>query len=286
MTRKMTVLENVYLPKLTKIEEITTENPQNDLKTFKLVFKIPDDYENYKYIPGQFAELSQIGMGEFPIGIASSPTEKGYLLFTIKKVGSVTSSVHVSTPGDIIGVRGPFGNGWPLDKMKGKNIVIVGGGFAFTTLRSMLYYMLSKENRKDFGTITVLYGARSSGEFLYKKDLEEWAKRDDLILVLTIDKAETGWTKKVGFIAPVLKEMAPKSENAIALVCGPPIMIKTCIPVLLDCKFTDESIFLSLENRMKCGIGKCGHCSVGRMYVCLDGPVFSQAELKKLPKEY
>jgi len=269
-----------------KIEEITTENPVNDLKTFKLVFKNQEDSKNFIYIPGQFAELSQIGMGEFPIGIASSPTEKGYLLFTIKKVGSVTGSVHYSTLGDVIGVRGPFGNGWPLEKMKGKNIVIVGGGFAFTTLRSMIYYMLAPENRANFKKITVLYGARSAGELLYKKDLENWEKRNDINLILTIDKAEPGWTKKVGYIPAVLKEISPNSDNAVAIVCGPPVMIKFSMPVLTECKFPDDAIFLSLENRMKCGIGKCGHCSVGRMYVCLDGPVFSQAELKKLPKEY
>lgn len=283
---QQTTLENPYLPRLTRVDSVTTENEVNDLKTFKLVFEREEDLQAFQYVPGQFAELSLIGQGEFPIGIASSPTEEGFLLFTIKKVGSVTSKVHAATVGDVIGVRGPFGNGWPLDHMRGKNVTIVGGGFAFTTLRSMIEYMLAEENRSQFGDITVIYGARNSPELLYEKDLARWGERDDLNLVLTIDAPEEGWTKKVGYVPTVLKETAPPSDNAVALVCGPPVMIRFSMPVLTELGYADEDIFLSLENRMKCGIGKCGHCSVGNKYVCVDGPVFSQAELKALPKEY
>lgn len=271
---------------MTTIENIVNENLIRDLKTFKLVFQNEEEVNSFKYIPGQFAELSLLGTGEFPIGIASSPTETGYLLFTIKKVAQVTSRVHNCTEGDIIGIRGPFGNGWPIKSMKGKNVVIVGGGFAFSTLRSMIEFIIADENRAQFGKITIIYGARNSPELLYDNDLERWSKRDDLQLVLTIDTAEEGWTKNVGYVPTILKETAPSSENAVALVCGPPIMIKFSIPVLTDLGFSDEMIFLSLENRMKCGIGKCGHCNVGNKFVCVDGPVFSQAKLKNMPKEY
>ena len=279
-------MQNLYIPKLTKINKITQENKVNDLKTFELVFKNQNDYVEFQYIPGQFAEINFIGIGESPIGIASSPTEKGSIKFTIKKVGTVTSAFHNCHEGDIIGVRGPFGNGWPIEYLKDKNIVIIGGGFAFSTLRSLTEYILNEQNRSLFEDLTVIYGARNSDELLYKKDLNKWEKRDDINLVLTIDRGEPDWTRKVGYIPDIIKEVNPSPKDAVAIVCGPPIMIKYSIPVLEKLGFPDERILLSLEMRMKCGIGKCGRCNVGNKFVCIDGPVFSQAELKELPKEY
>jgi NAD(P)H-flavin reductase len=271
---------------LTAIKSIVSENKVNDIKTFELSFKNEIDYDNFDYVPGQFAEVSLIGKGECPIGIASSPTEIGSIKFTIKKMGTVTTGFHNCEDGDIIGIRGPFGNGWPIEKMKGKNIVIIGGGFAFSTLRALIIYMLDKENRADYKKITVIYGNRDSGEVLYKRDLENWKTRKDIDIFLTIDRKEEGWMEKVGFVAPIVKEIAPSSDNAIAVVCGPPIMIKTSIQVLEELKFKDEQILNSLEMRMKCGIGKCGRCNIGNKYICVDGPVFSLEELKKLPNEY
>jgi len=279
-------LLDLYIPMLTNIKSITSENKVNDIKTFEFVFQNDDDLKNFNYVPGQFAELSIIGKGECPIGIASSPTEEGSVKFTIKKMGTVTSQFHKSEVGDVVGIRGPLGNGWPVEDMKGKDIVVIGGGFAFSTLRSLTEYILHKDNRDKYGKLTVIYGNRDSGETLYKFDLEKWEKRDDIELVLTIDREEEGWTKKVGFVAPVVKEVSPSSKNAIAVVCGPPIMIKTTIAVLEELEFGDEQILNSLEMRMKCGVGKCGRCNIGNKYVCLDGPVFSLAELKKLPNEY
>ena len=274
------------MPWLVKITDIVTENPPNDLKTFKLEFKNPEDEKKFNYTPGQFAELSYFGIGEAPIGIASSPTEEGYLLFTIKDVGTVTGTLHGSKIGTTIGIRGPLGNSWPIDKMKGKNIVIIGGGFAFSTLRSMVKYILHEKNRKDFGDLTVIYGARGPGELCYKEDLKEWEKLGSLNLILTVDKGDETWTKKVGYVPTVTKEAGLKPDNAYALVCGPPIMIKFTIPVLKELGFRDDQILLSLEARMKCGVGKCGRCNVGDKFICIDGPVFNNAELSKLPKEY
>lgn len=271
---------------LTNIKSIISENKVNDIKTFELVFNNAKDLENFKYIPGQFAELSLIGKGECPIGIASSPTEEGSIKFTIKKMGTVTAEIHNCEIGNVIGVRGPFGNGWPVEQMKGKNIVVVGGGFAFSTLRSLMEYILDEKNRSFYKNLTVIYGNRDSGEVLYKKDFERWEKRNDIKVVLTIDRAEKEWNRKVGFVAPVVKEVAPSPDNAIAVVCGPPIMIKTTLAVLDELKFKDEQILGSLEMRMKCGVGKCGRCNIGNKFVCVDGPVFSQAELKNIPKEY
>ena len=279
-------MPNPYIPDLTIVKSIVSENKVNDIKTLELEFKNKADYDKFDYKPGQFAEISLIGKGECPIGIASSPTEEGTIKFTIKKMGEVTSGFHNCEIGDVVGVRGPMGNGWPLEDMKGKNIVVIGGGFAFSTLRSLVIYLLDEKNRKDYKDITVIYGNRDSGEVLYQDVLQEWKKRDDIKVVLTIDREEEGWNEKVGFVAPIVKEVSPSSENAVAVVCGPPIMIKTTISVLEELDFKDEQILNSLEMRMKCGIGKCGRCNIGNKYVCIDGPVFSLAELKKLPNEY
>ncbi len=284
--RRRKLLSNPYIPMLTTVKDIISENKVNDIKTLDLIFKNEEDYKGFQHIPGQFAEISLIGKGECPIGIASSPTEEGSIKFTIKKMGTVTSGFHNCEVGDTVGIRGPCGNGWPMEEMKGKNIVVIGGGFAFSTLRSLVIYILDDKNRKDYNDITVVYGNRDSGEVLYQQDLEVWKKREDINVILTIDREEEGWTEKVGFVAPVVKEVAPSPDNAIAVVCGPPIMIKTTISVLEELKFKDEQILNSLEMRMKCGIGKCGRCNIGNKYVCVDGPVFSLAELKKMPSEY
>ena len=271
---------------LTKVKNIVSENKVNDIKTLELEFKDEKDYKAFNYIPGQFAEISLIGKGECPIGIASSPTEEGSIKFTIKKMGEVTSGFHNCEIGDIVGVRGPLGNGWPVEDMKGKNIVVIGGGFAFSTLRSLVIYLLDEKYRNYYKDIIVIYGNRDSSEVLYEDILKEWKNRDDISVVLTIDREEEGWTEKVGFVAPIVKEVNPSPDNTVAVVCGPPIMIKTTIAVLEELKFTPEQILNSLEMRMKCGIGKCGRCNIGNKYVCVDGPVFSLAELKKLPSEY
>ena len=271
---------------LTTVKDIISENKVNDIKTLDLVFKIEEDNKGFQYIPGQFAEISLIGKGECPIGIASSPTEEGSIKFTIKKMGTVTSGFHNLEVGDIVGVRGPLGNGWPIEELKGKNIVIIGGGFAFSTLRSLGIYILDEKNRKDYGDLTVIYGNRDSGEVLYRPLLEEWEKRDDIKVVLTIDREEEGWTKEVGFVAAIVKKVAPSPDNAVAIICGPPIMIRTAVAELVELGWKDEQILNSLEMRMKCGIGKCGRCNIGKKFVCVDGPVFSLAELKKMPNEY
>ncbi|HEX9158571.1 MAG TPA: FAD-binding oxidoreductase, partial [Syntrophales bacterium] len=174
------IAENPYVPMPVEIIKIITEVETKDIKTFRLAFVNKEDEERFKYIPGQFAELSFYGKGESPIGIASSPTQKGYIEFTVQKAGVVTSALHEAEEGTLMGVRGPLGNSWPIEFLEGKNIVIVGGGFAFTTLRSLINYMIFEENRKRFGKITVVYGARSPGLLLYKDELESWAKRGDI----------------------------------------------------------------------------------------------------------
>ncbi len=280
-------MQNPYLPYPVRIEEIIVETDDRSLRTFKLKFLDPSHEKMFNYMPGQFAEISVPGKGEIPIGIASSPTEKGYLLFTVNKVGLVTTHLHNMKEGDIIGVRGPLGRPYPWDRMEGKNVVIIGGGFAFTTLRSSIVYMLHPENRSKFEKIIVVYGARRPGLLLYKEELWEWEKRKDLEMHITVDATDDpDWKYNVGFVPTITEQKVKSAENAIAIVCGPPIMIKFTQPVLEKIGFSPENIILSLEMRMKCGIGMCGRCNIGHKFVCKDGPVFSLAELKELPPEY
>lgn len=280
-------MENPYLPYPVRIDEIITETEDRNLKTFKFVFINPDDEDKFAYTAGQFAELSIAGKGEIPIGIASSPTEKGFVKFTVNKTGMVTKYLHNMQPGDVMGIRGPLGNWYPWDQMEGKNVVIVGGGFAFTTLRSSIISMLHPDNRSKFKDITVVYGARNPGMLLYKDELMEWEKRDDINMHITVDGTDDpDWKYNTGFVPTITEEKITSSEDAIAIVCGPPIMIKFTQPVLEKLGFPPDRIILSLEMRMKCGIGICGRCNIGDKYVCKDGPVFSLAELKELPPEY
>ncbi|MDO8577712.1 MAG: FAD/NAD(P)-binding protein [Dehalococcoidales bacterium] len=276
-------MKNPMLPILMRLDKITTETTDQNIKTFELAFTRDEDRKAFSYLPGQFAEVSLFGKGEAPFGIASSPSEPN-LKFSVNKTGVVTLTMHQLEPGEIVGVRGPLGSSYPLETLKGKDIVIITGGFAFTTLRALVKYILDT-GRDNYGKITLLYGARNPGLLLYKDELREWATRSDLNLVLTIDAPSPGWTGKVGLLPNVLKELAPGARDAYALVCGPPIMIRFTLPVLKDLGFDPDHVILSLEKRMKCGVGMCGHCNIGPELVCRDGPVFTLAQLESLPNE-
>lgn len=279
-------MQNPYLPYPVRIDEIITETEDKNLKTFKFVFLNPEDEEKFAYKAGQFAELSVTGKGEIPIGIASSPVEKGFVMFTVNKVGLVSSFLHSMKAGDIMGIRGPLGNWYPWERMEGKNVIIIGGGFAFTTLRSSIVYML--ENRSKFKDIHVIYGARTPGMLLYRNELAEWEKRDDIHMHITVDGTDDpNWKYNVGFVPTITEQKAPLSDGeTYAIICGPPIMIKFTQPVLDKLGYDHDHIIMSLENRMKCGIGMCGRCNIGKEFVCKDGPVFTLAELNTTPKEY
>jgi sulfhydrogenase subunit gamma (sulfur reductase) len=281
-------VENPYLPYPVRIKEIITETEDRNLKTFKFVFLNEGDEEKFSYRSGQFAELSIAGKGEIPIGIASSPTEKGFVMFTVNKVGLVSTFLHNMRVGDIMGIRGPLGNSYPWETLEGKNVLIIGGGFAFTTLRSSIVYMLDPKNRPKFGDIHVVYGARTPGMLLYRDELAEWEARSDINVHITVDSTtDPDWRYNVGFVPAITEQKAPPAdENTYAIICGPPVMIKFTQPVLDKQGYGHDHIIMSLENRMKCGIGICGHCNVGKEFVCKDGPVFTLQQLNRMPREY
>ena len=275
---------NIYHPYLMRVETITDEAPQ--VKTFRLKFMVPDEGEKFSFSAGQFGEYSVFGEGECTFCIASSPTRKDYIECTFRETGKVTQALARCGIGDIIGFRGPYGNRFPIDEWKGRNLLFIAGGIALPPLRSVIWNCL--DLREEFKDITILYGARTTSDLVYKNELQAWEKRSDLKLVTTVDPGgETPeWKGKIGFVPSVLNQLAPSSENTVAIVCGPPIMIKYTFPELEKLGFLPENIFTTLENRMKCGFGKCGRCNVGPVFVCKDGPVFTFKQLKELPQEY
>ena len=275
---------NIYKPYLMRIAKITDEAP--GVKTFRLNFIDEEEGKNFSFKAGQFGEYSAFNEGECTFCIASSPTRKQYIECTFRQAGRVTNALADKEEGDIIGFRGPYGNIFPIEEWKGKNLLFIAGGIALPPMRCLIWNCL--DLRDWFNDTTIVYGARTVADLVYKYELEEWSKRSDVKLVTTVDPGgETPeWKGQIGFVPTVLKQLAPASNNTIAIVCGPPIMIKFTFPVLTDLGFLPGDVFTTLENRMKCGIGKCGRCNVGKYFVCKDGPVFTFAQLKELPPEY
>ncbi len=275
---------NTYIPYLMRIEKIIEEAPAT--KTFRLKFLDQQKGENFQFQAGQFGEYSIFGEGESTFCIASSPTRREYIECTFRQAGRVTTALTGCEEGDIIGFRGPYGNTFPLEQWRGKNLLFIAGGIGMAPLRCVIWNALDLRDR--FDQITILYGARTVADLIYKAELKEWGSRQDVKLVTTVDPGGENpeWKGEVGFVPHILKKIAPGHQNTIAIVCGPPIMIKLTIPILTELNFPADAIYTTLENRMKCGAGKCGHCMVGPVYVCKDGPVFTWEQMKNLPPEY
>jgi sulfhydrogenase subunit gamma (sulfur reductase) len=272
---------NPYLPEIATILETVQET--HNIKTFRVCLDDAAKMAAFAFQPGQVVQLSVFGVGESTFVINSPPTRMDYLQFSVMRTGELTTRLHGLSAGDKIGVRAPLGNWFPYESMRGKDIVLIGGGIGMAPLRTLLLFML--DNRADYGNITLLYGARTPADMAFKADLPGWLSNSDMSAILTVDSEAPGWEHKVGLIPNVLLELAPRFQNALALTCGPPIMIKFTLQALNELGFADEQIFTTLERRMKCGIGICGRCNIGASYVCVNGPVYSYADLKALPSE-
>jgi sulfhydrogenase subunit gamma (sulfur reductase) len=267
---------NVYLPHIVVIEKIIEETP--GVRTLHFNFKDEKLRKEFTFQSGQFGEYSVFGIGEAPFCISSSPTRHDHLEFAVQRVGRVTNALHRLGVGAELGFRGPYGNSFPLDFLQGKNLVFVGGGIGLAPLRSLIWNVI--DNRDRYEKIDIVYGARTPADLCFKYDLEAWGKDKTVKFVTTVDRGEASWGGKVGVVPKILEEVAPSAKNAVAIVCGPPIMIRFTFPVLEKLGFTPEQMLTTLEKRMKCGIGKCGRCNIGNIFVCRDGPVFSYAQIK------
>jgi len=278
--------ENIYSPYLMRISDIIDET--YDTRTLRLEFVNEKDKNSFSFNAGQFGLYSAFSAGESTFCISSPPTRKGYIECTFRVIGRVTKALMNLNVGDTIGFRGPYGNFFPVsDEFKGKNVLFVAGGIGLAPVRCVIWNVL--DLRDDFKDIIILYGARSVADLVYKRELTEWEKRKDVKLIRTVDPGgETPeWDGKIGFVPTVLEESGIKGDaNSVAVVCGPPIMIKLTISVLKKIGFLPGKIYTTLENKMKCGLGKCGRCNVGNFYVCKHGPVITAEKLEVLPAEY
>ena len=275
---------NIYQPHLMRIREIADETI--DTRTLKLEFEDPSVAAQFRFSAGQFGEYSVFGEGESTFCIASPPTRAGYIECSFKATGKVTQALRRLGVGDTVGFRGPYGNHFPLEKMQGHSIVFIAGGIGLAPVRSVIWNVL--DLRDQFKDITIIYGARTVGDLVYKRELDEWAQRSDLNLCLAVDPGgETpDWKGLVARIPTAVEQAVTTSADTFAVICGPPIMIKFTLPVLEKLGFPGDRIYTTLENRMKCGLGKCGRCNIGPTYVCKDGPVFTAAEIRELPQEF
>lgn len=271
---------NPYVPQLAVIEKVIEETW--DTKTFRVKFQDEEYAKNFTYEPGQFQEVSVMGAGECTFCLTSTPTRPEFVEFSVKKVGVVTKALHEMTEGDIVGIRAPFGNWFPYKEWKGKNLLFIGGGIGMAPMRSLLNFCL--DNRADYGDITTIYGARTPGDLCFTYEFDSW--NTNAKLHLTVDAGDDSWQHNVGHVPGYLLSLSPNPENTIAITCGPPIMIKFALQNLKQLGFTDEQIYTTLEMKMKCGVGKCGRCNIGKKYVCVDGPVFSFAQITELPPEF
>lgn len=273
MLRNEEMIENPYQSVETTIEDIITETP--NIKTFVLRPK-----RSIEFKTGQFVQLTVPGLGEAPFTPSSSPETKTKLELTVMDVGMVTSALHQMSPNDTVGLRGPYGEGYPLEKFEGKEVLIVGGGVGLAPLRSLLLSLFLGLGR--FKKVLLRYGARTPEDLLYKKELGEW-KKEKVDVRITVDEGDKGWRGHVGLVTTILEKIPVNLKNSVAVVCGPPIMMKFVTLRLLDFGYRPENIYLSMEKNMSCGIGKCGHCRLGNFYVCQDGPVFTYDKIKDVP---
>jgi NAD(P)H-flavin reductase len=277
-------MNNIYKPEM--MEVIGVHQHTVDVKSVKIRFKDPERAKDFTFRVGQFGMFSIFGGGESVFNICSSSNWKDHIEFCFRKTGRVTEMFWQIDEGDTIGFRGPYGNSYPTEAWEGKDLIFIGGGIAMPPIRCAIWYAL--ENRAKYGNITIVYGARTIGDLVFSDELDKWAGYENVKVVRCVDPGgETPeWTGEVGLIPHVVERAQIPAANAVALVIGPPIMIRYTLPVLANMGVGQDAIYTSLENRMKCGVGKCGRCNCGPLYVCKEGPVFTLAQVSELPNDY
>ncbi len=276
MVMQLTEEQSIHLPRIAEL--IRVEKLSEKEKVFEFKF---EDGRELGQMPGQFVEVSIFGIGEAPISVTSSPTHRGSFELAVRATGSVTNKLHTLEKGAKVGIRGPFGNGFPVDTMKGKDILFVAGGIGLFPLRSLINYVM--DNRNDYGKVTCLFGCRSPQERVFDRQLNEWTFRKDMCFLETVDKCtDESWKGNVGVITTLFPKIDFDPQKTYAVVVGPPIMYRFVIKECKNKGLADDHIIMSLERRMKCGVGKCGHCQINGMYCCQEGPVFTYEKVKSL----
>lgn len=272
---------NPYLPHTARIVRIYSMVENNYLFTLRFVDE--NLGLSFRHKPGQFVMLSIPGTGEAPISISSSPSRPGILELCVRRAGRVTNALYRMKTNDLVGVRGPYGNGFPVREIEGHDLLLAAGGLGMAPLRSLLWYVL--DNRDRFGSVTLMYGARTPADMLFREELVSLVDRTDMNCLLTVDSDPGGgWRNHVGLLPALFDHAAIDASRTFAAVCGPPVVYKFILRKLLDLGFRKDRILMSLERRMKCGVGKCGHCSIGYKYTCLNGPIFTYWDAINLPE--
>ncbi len=267
--------KELYIPvisEIVKVEQLTATEK-------RFTIRLPEGQElNHK--PGQFVEVSIFGFGEAPISICSSPTRGPEFELTVRRTGRLTDKMHTLEAGDTLGIRGPFGNGFNVELFRGKDMLFICGGIGLAPLKSLIDYTI--DQREDFNRIIILYGAKHPSEILFPDEIAQWEKREDIEFHMTVDRGDENWKGNTGVITTLIPPLTLDLENTVATIVGPPIMYKFVIMSLKGKRLPDENIYMSLERRMKCGVGKCGHCQINNSYVCQDGPVYNYIRVKEL----
>ena len=276
---------NTFLPHLVRIAAAHDETP--DVRTLRLEFADPEVGRQFRWEAGQFGEFSVFGFGEAVFTLANAPTRPGYLEITTRAIGKLTGAIRKLSPGQVLGFRGPFGNRFPMEAWRGRDLVFVGGGIGTAALRSPLQYALDR--RADYGDMVVLNGARSVADMVYKDEMKkEWEAVERVRVVRTVDPGgETPeWDGEVGLLPNVFERLALPPDNRVVIVCGPPVMLHFMFMTLEKMGYTADQVITTMENKMKCGLGLCGRCNIGRLFVCKDGPVFTWAEVRAMPRDF
>jgi len=277
MSKPSIIEKDIYLPQLAAIEKRRLMNAT------EMYLRLKMDEGPLDYVPGQFVEVSVPGVGESPITVSSSPTQKEYFELVVRRIGNVTIAIHKLRIGDKVGIRGPYGNGaYPVEEAKGRNLVFICGGIGLVPQRSFVNYVL--DNRDDYGEITVLLGTKCMAQRFFQSELDGWSHRKDIHFMETVDEADDCWQGNVGVVTTLIPKIERELTSALVFICGPPVMYKFVLLALNEAKVPRENIFLNLERKMKCGVGKCGHCQINNLYVCIDGPVFRYSDMAVAPE--